>query len=129
MAGGRSICRCRAPTSPIISGLRSRPCAGCCQPSSGIGLSTFRPPIESNSDVAMRLKRSPRLEPVSGDVGSARLPRAQHLAFFGTASELSGGLFRYILATSWRHQLALVLLTITVFLLEVVPLELQRRVV
>ncbi len=66
---------------------------------------------------------------MSGDVGSARLPRAQHLAFLGTASELSSGLFRYILATSWRHQLALVLLTITVFLLEVVPLELQRRVV
>jgi ABC-type bacteriocin/lantibiotic exporter with double-glycine peptidase domain len=44
-------------------------------------------------------------------------------------AELSDGLFRYILATSWRHQIPLVLLTIAVFLLEVVPLELQRRVV
>lgn len=48
---------------------------------------------------------------------------------FGTAPELSEGLFRYILTTSWQHQIPLVLLTITVFLLEVVPLELQRRVV
>src|SRR5689334_11500172 len=43
--------------------------------------------------------------------------------------QLSGGLLRYILATSWQHQLPLLLLTVTVFLLEVVPLELQRRVV
>jgi ABC-type multidrug transport system fused ATPase/permease subunit len=43
--------------------------------------------------------------------------------------ELSDGLFRYILATSWQHQIPLVLLTIAVFLLEVVPLELQRRIV
>jgi ABC-type multidrug transport system fused ATPase/permease subunit len=45
------------------------------------------------------------------------------------ATELSDGLFRYILATSWQHQIPLVLLTVAVFLLEVVPLELQRRVV
>src|SRR5689334_9514661 len=43
--------------------------------------------------------------------------------------QLSGGLSRYILAISWQHQLPLVLLTVTVFLLEVVPLELQRRIV
>jgi ABC-type bacteriocin/lantibiotic exporter with double-glycine peptidase domain len=46
-----------------------------------------------------------------------------------TGPGLSDGLFRYILATSWQHQIPLVLLTIAVFLLEVVPLELQRHVV
>jgi hypothetical protein len=35
----------------------------------------------------------------------------------------------YIAVSSWQHQLPLVLLTVAVFLLEVVPLELQRRVV
>lgn len=38
-------------------------------------------------------------------------------------------LLRYILTTSWRHQIALVALSVAVFLLEVVPLEIQRRVV
>jgi ABC-type multidrug transport system fused ATPase/permease subunit len=38
-------------------------------------------------------------------------------------------IFRYVLATSGWHQLVLVLLTMAVFLLEVVPLELQRRIV
>ncbi len=42
---------------------------------------------------------------------------------------LPSGLFRYVLTTSWVHQLPLVALTVSVFLLEVVPLELQRRVV
>lgn len=45
------------------------------------------------------------------------------------AEDLPQRLFHYILATSWRHQLPLVALTVTVFLLEVVPLEMQRRVV
>ena len=38
-------------------------------------------------------------------------------------------IFRYVLTTSGLHQLFLVLLTVGVFLLEVVPLELQRRIV
>ena len=38
-------------------------------------------------------------------------------------------LFRYILATSARHQIALSLLTVIVFLLELPPLEMQRRIV
>jgi ABC-type multidrug transport system fused ATPase/permease subunit len=38
-------------------------------------------------------------------------------------------LFRYVLTTSGSHQLFLLLLTVGVFLLEVVPLELQRRIV
>jgi ABC-type bacteriocin/lantibiotic exporter with double-glycine peptidase domain len=38
-------------------------------------------------------------------------------------------IYRYVLATSGVHQLVLMVLTIGVFLLEVVPLELQRRIV
>jgi ABC-type bacteriocin/lantibiotic exporter with double-glycine peptidase domain len=38
-------------------------------------------------------------------------------------------IFRYVLETSGLHQLFLLLLTVGVFLLEVVPLELQRRIV
>src|SRR5580700_319909 len=37
--------------------------------------------------------------------------------------------FRYVLETSGLHQLFLLLLTVGVFLLEVVPLELRRRIV
>lgn len=44
-------------------------------------------------------------------------------------SALPDALFRYIVATSWMHQLPVIALTISVFLLEVVPLELQRRVI
>jgi ABC-type bacteriocin/lantibiotic exporter with double-glycine peptidase domain len=45
------------------------------------------------------------------------------------AGRLPGNLFRYVLATSAAHQLALSALSAVVFLLEVVPLELQRRIV
>src|SRR3984893_8369800 len=45
------------------------------------------------------------------------------------AAQMPGNIFRYVLATSGWHQLALVVLTVAVFLLEVVPLELQRRIV
>jgi len=45
------------------------------------------------------------------------------------ADELPGSVFRYVLATSAPHQLLLVALTASVFLLEIVPLELQRRIV
>src|SRR5207302_4186029 len=38
-------------------------------------------------------------------------------------------IYRYVVAASGWHQLALVVLTVVVFLLEIVPLELQRRVV
>jgi hypothetical protein len=47
----------------------------------------------------------------------------------GTAAELSDGLFRYILVPGLPGWGDVVLLTSAVFLLEVVPLELQRRVV
>ncbi len=42
---------------------------------------------------------------------------------------LDRGLARYVARTTGRHQVLIALLTIGVFLLEVVPLELQRRVV
>src|ERR1700740_3695852 len=43
--------------------------------------------------------------------------------------QLPNHLFRYVFAVSWRLQIALVGLTVIAFLLEVVPLEIQRRVV
>src|SRR5215469_12464435 len=45
------------------------------------------------------------------------------------ADELPGSVFRYVLATSALHQLLLLALTVAVFLIEIVPLELQRRIV
>ncbi len=45
------------------------------------------------------------------------------------ALEIPGHIYRYVLETGGWHQLCLVGLTVAVFLLEVVPLELQRRVV
>jgi ABC-type multidrug transport system fused ATPase/permease subunit len=45
------------------------------------------------------------------------------------AIELPGNVFHYVLATSAAHQVLLLSLTVGVFLLEVVPLELQRRIV
>ena len=45
------------------------------------------------------------------------------------ADELPDSVFRYVLATSALHQLLLLVLTVTVFLIEIVPLELQRRIV
>jgi ABC-type bacteriocin/lantibiotic exporter with double-glycine peptidase domain len=42
---------------------------------------------------------------------------------------LPTNLFRYVFAVSWRHQIALLGLTVIAFLLEIVPLEIQRRVV
>jgi ABC-type bacteriocin/lantibiotic exporter with double-glycine peptidase domain len=47
----------------------------------------------------------------------------------GSAPTMPRNLYRYVLETSASHQLCLVLLTVAVFLLEVVPLELQRRIV
>lgn len=43
--------------------------------------------------------------------------------------ELPANIFHYVLLESGWHQLALVALTVTVFLLEIVPLELQRRII
>src|SRR6516164_3307041 len=43
--------------------------------------------------------------------------------------QLPKTIFRYVFAVSWPHQIALVTLTVVTFLLEVAPLEIQRRVV
>src|SRR5271169_480936 len=50
---------------------------------------------------------------------------------FGNAAadQLPGSVFRYVLATSGVHQLLLLVLTVCVFLIEIAPLELQRRIV
>jgi ABC-type multidrug transport system fused ATPase/permease subunit len=45
------------------------------------------------------------------------------------AGRLPNTIFRYVFAVSWPHQIALVILTVVTFLLEIVPLELQRRIV
>ncbi len=45
------------------------------------------------------------------------------------AADIPGNVFRYVLESSGWHQLCLVALTVVVFLLEIVPLELQRRIV
>jgi len=42
---------------------------------------------------------------------------------------LPNTVFGYVFAVSWPHQVALVILTVVTFLLEVAPLEIQRRVV
>ena len=52
-----------------------------------------------------------------------------HVHAIGPQAQAGSGLFRYIVATSWAHQLSLVALTTAVFLLEIVPLELQRRII
>jgi ABC-type bacteriocin/lantibiotic exporter with double-glycine peptidase domain len=43
--------------------------------------------------------------------------------------QLPSTVFRYVFAVSWPHQVALLILTVVTFLLEVAPLEIQRRVV
>jgi ABC-type multidrug transport system fused ATPase/permease subunit len=45
------------------------------------------------------------------------------------AHHLPTNVFRYVFAVSWPHQLVLVSLTVVTFLLEIAPLEIQRRVV
>lgn len=47
----------------------------------------------------------------------------------GASPVLPRYFYRYILATSWHHQIPVLALTIATFLLQVVPLELQRRIV
>jgi len=42
---------------------------------------------------------------------------------------LPNAIFRYVFAVSWPHQFALAILTAATFLLEVAPLEIQRRAV
>jgi len=64
------------------------------------------------------------------------LPRGQGVAGEQSADPPRGGpvglpdsLLRYVIAASLVHQLPLIALTVSVALLEVVPLELQRRII
>src|SRR6266702_4100549 len=66
---------------------------------------------------------------VSQIIESLKQRPARSPAGPGVTGEMPGNIYRYVLATSGWHQLALVVLTVAVFLLEIVPLELQRRVV
>jgi len=45
------------------------------------------------------------------------------------AIRLDRGIFRYVIRATGKHQIVIALLTIAVFLLEIVPLEIQRRVI
>ncbi|HXP75125.1 MAG TPA: hypothetical protein VN823_13355 [Stellaceae bacterium] len=47
----------------------------------------------------------------------------------GGPIKLPAALFRYVLDTSGLHQALLLLLTVAVFLIELIPLELQRRII
>ena len=56
-------------------------------------------------------------------------PAAQPSRQAADARPLPRSLFRFIVDTTARHQILLSILTVVVFLLELVPLELQRRIV
>ena len=45
------------------------------------------------------------------------------------AIKLPSTIFRYVLNTSGHHQVLLLIMTVAVFLIELVPLELQRRII
>jgi ABC-type multidrug transport system fused ATPase/permease subunit len=67
--------------------------------------------------------------PIASDATEPHFAQRSAAALSNKPTSLPNSLFRYIVATSWMHQLLLVTLTVAIFLLEVVPLELQRRVV
>jgi ABC-type bacteriocin/lantibiotic exporter with double-glycine peptidase domain len=69
-----------------------------------------------------------------GLVGAGEAPARRSVSGSSVSAQAEGAglassLFRYVIATSWMHQIPLSALTVAVFLLEVVPLEMQRRVV
>ncbi len=64
------------------------------------------------------------VRPETGRRAPARFPLAG-----SRKSGLPQNVFRYVFEASGWHQLLLLVLTVAVFLLEVVPLELQRRIV
>ena len=65
-------------------------------------------------------------KPPSADRQPSRHSRSSTVA---RSIMLPEAIFRYVLDTSAHHQVLLLLLTVAVFLLELVPLELQRRIV
>lgn len=62
-------------------------------------------------------------------VRPAGAPRPADVKRAQRAIRLPATIFRYVLQTSRYHQLLLLLLTIAVFLIELAPLELQRRII
>ena len=66
---------------------------------------------------------------MASDAAEPHFAHRSAAALSNKPTSLPNSLFRYIVAASWMHQLPLVTLTVAVFLLEVIPLELQRRVV
>jgi ABC-type multidrug transport system fused ATPase/permease subunit len=88
-----------------------------------------------------RAEARARLSPIYGHWGERaagrayRFERVTSVATWlqdlvpGPEGGLPRSVFRYVLGTSALHQLALLALTVGVALLEVVPLELQRRIV
>ena len=65
---------------------------------------------------------------VTSAIGWRGRPR-RGLAKSHGSEQLPNNVFRYVFAVSWAHQIPLVSLTVVTFLLEVAPLEIQRRVV
>lgn len=63
------------------------------------------------------------------DAAARPVPRVEEQSATAWLVAMPRNILRYVLATSALHQLFLVPLTAAVFLLEVVPLELQRRIV
>src|SRR5690349_9350658 len=59
----------------------------------------------------------------------ARIPETKSPPGGSDAPEFPSHIYRYVWVTSGWHQLVLVGLTVIVSLLEIVPLELQRRIV
>jgi ABC-type multidrug transport system fused ATPase/permease subunit len=69
------------------------------------------------------------VEHITENLQSDQRKPARGLGRESDAAKMPRNIFRYVLETSGLHQLFLLLLTVGVFLLEVVPLELQRRIV
>ncbi len=65
----------------------------------------------------------PAIDSAVGTARCAVLRRAQR------SIKLPSNVFRYVLYTSGYHQVLLIFLTVTVFLTELGPLELQRRII
>lgn len=56
-------------------------------------------------------------------------PRSADIRRAERAIRLPSAIFRYVLNTSGHHQVLLLIMTVAVFLIELVPLELQRRII
>src|SRR6476660_8489261 len=77
----------------------------------------------------MRVRGRMQKADKTGAAETERHEPAPSPAAVSGATGLPRNVFRYVVRTSALHQLFLLVLTVAVFLLEVVPLELQRRIV